>query len=232
MVLKRASIALLCGLLSACGAALAPPATGQLGAAASRAFQGGTELVVSRISERAWQANAHIHVATDTVADVHLFLNDMPGAEYGWLMAGGGLRRRFGQTGDAVRMTMGFGVAMGAGGRWPAYREGDVRYPRATAAYIDVGAVIGTPWDWLTLFAEGRVQRAWAGGGREAHRPPTTDWALVGCGLRADHGRLFGSLHLGSATFTNYHSDGDVAVAGLSIGYHFMGTAGAPLAAR
>ncbi|GEM_PF-3063392 len=209
------------GSLAGCGAAMAPPATGEFGYSASKAFDKGVEVSASRINGGAWQATSHINVAKDTVADVHVLLNDVPGDEYGFLMGGAGLRHRLGQSGDPVRLTLGFGAAGGVGGRYPAWKEDDNRTPEVYAGYIDVGAVIATPWDWLTVFVEGRAQRGWAPGRNAEHKPPTTDWMQGGGGARVDYAGFFGVIHGGAANFSNYHADDSMRLVGLTLGYRF-----------
>lgn len=204
-----------------CGALLAPPARGDLDFAASKAFVGAAELTGGGVGGGAYQVTARVPVAKagrdHVVAEAWYFGHDVPGEQYGWGLVGAGLRATVAELGAAGRLTLGFGMAAGCGGRYASWQDADDRCPPATASYVDVGAAIPFT-DWLAGFAGLRVSRGWSRGRRADHKPPTTDWHHVGAGLRADIGPLFATASLGTVSYSNYHTDDSELLIAVGVG--------------
>ncbi len=219
-------------LCAGCGAALAPPARSDVDFAASRAFTGAVEVGFGGDSGGIFQGTLRAPVAEMSattggrseylVGELWYFGHDVPSEEYGWALAGAGLRAPIGHFGKTGRLTAGSGVAAGCGGRYPGWEKGDTRCPAAMAAYFDVGVAVGFT-DWLTGFAAYRVSRGWTPGRRDDRRPPTTDWHHVGAGIRADVGPFYSELHAGTASYSNHYTDDTHNLLGLSVGYRFDG---------
>ena len=213
----------------ACGASFSPPARGEVDFAATRAEPGRPELSGGiSIPEGTLHLDGRFALDSHNLIEIGVidhglangaFLSD----KHSFLLGSVGLRRRLGDPRDRLQWTLGTGIGAGVGGHaddgavkraWGAQKVGmsteGAHLNPAAAAWLDVG-VAWRVSDWFTPYVGGRIQRAFAGRGREPIAPPVTDWAQAGAGARFDVGSLWFGVDAQLVSYTN-RLDEDMSV--------------------